>query len=225
MHEILTYLSSQYEEVYIGGISTGATLALCTAAHAPVPVSGVLALCGTVGAVSTGTDVEAVSMIDGPGLSKLSPAAEKMVSKAVPQRPHLVYTENCAIDTVHPFRLAAAAMWQMKAHLNPKVFKMSLIPHGFVPMGPNGHDPGPVELFMISDFFEATHKARLRKNRRFEMLPIPPAPSPKKSRSPMTPMTPSPKKAKARSTSDQKAARKHGKAFSPKHHIRKLSFA
>jgi len=227
IHAILTYLSSHYEEVYIGGISTGATLALCTAAHSPVPIAGVLALCGTVGTVSTSVDVEGVSMIDGPGLCKLSPEADKMVRKAVQQRPHIIYTENCEIDTVHPFRFAVAGMHKMKAYLDPKVFLMSLIPHGLVNMGPNGHDPGAVELFMISDFFAAAHKARRRKTRRFEMLPVPAfdVTSPKKI--PRTPSTPTPKKRKSSTSarSIEKVECKRTTFSTPRRLIRKLDFS
>jgi hypothetical protein len=196
-----------------------------------VPIAGVLALCGTVGAVSPSVDVEAVSMIDGPGLSKLSPEADKMVRKAVPQRPHIVYTENCAIDTVYPFRFAAAGMWEMKALMDPKVFLMSLIPHDFVPMGPNGHDPGMVEFFMIGDFFTAANKARLRKNRRFEMLPVPPDPSPKK-RAPRTPSTPGTGKTRTPAKSPTSSSKASGKVTSkrstistPSRLIRKLDFS
>jgi len=78
-----------------------------------------------------------------------------------------------------------------------------------------------VEFFMISDFFAAAHKARHRKNRRFEMLPVPAAP-----KAPRTTSTPSPKRQSSTSLrSAEKVKQKRPTISTPKRLIRKLDFA
>jgi pimeloyl-ACP methyl ester carboxylesterase len=167
IHEILRELSKHYDEVHIGGISQGAGLALSAARYSPVPLAGILAICGTTCSFTDGASE--VSMLDIDVLAEKDDRVRALVDGRVKQTPHILQTYNGDSDSVYPFFLAVNGIRRLGMDMKAKVVKMTALPQALLNLR-NGHDPEFLEDMFLDDYIRDAEKATKRRSRKVNML-------------------------------------------------------